>query len=97
MKAATYTRDEAPEVVSIKDQPAPRNPGTRDLAALWLSLWIHLTSFALGAAVFTAISLQSGTGEFVMLWPLVWWSIGLLGHVAAVIIAELVARFGRRA
>jgi hypothetical protein len=28
-------------------------------------------------------------------WPLVWWSIGVLGHVAAVIIAELVARFER--
>jgi 2TM domain len=72
-----------------------RSPNGRERAALRLSLWIHLTVFALGVAVFTAISVQAGTGEYVMLWPLVWWSIGVLGHVAAVIIAELVARFER--
>ncbi len=67
-----------------------------ELTALRLSFWIHFASYVLGAAIFTLISFQANTGEYVMRAPLLWWGIGLLGHLLGLIIAELVARFERR-
>jgi hypothetical protein len=68
----------------------------RGRAALRLSFWIHLASYVFGAAVFTLISFQANTGTYVMLLPLLWWGIGLLGHLLGVIIGELVAGFESR-
>lgn len=71
-----------------------KNERTRD--ALRLSLWIHLAGYAMGVVVFTGISLGMRTGEFVMLWPLIWWTVGVTGHIVTVVIVELVTRFNER-
>ena len=61
-------------------------------SALRLSLWIHLAGYAIGAAVFIGISLGSGGGPWVMRWPLIWWTVGLISHASTVIIIEVVTR-----
>jgi transcriptional regulator with XRE-family HTH domain len=63
----------------------------KTLTALRLSFWIHLVSWVLGMAVFAAISI--GLGAFVMKWPALWWTVGLVGHAVTVAIVELVARY----
>lgn len=55
-----------------------------------LGFYIHLAGFAIGAAVFIAISL--GEGSFVMAWPLIWWTVGVIAHAATVAIIEVVTR-----
>ena len=62
-------------------------------AALRLSFWIHLASFAIGAAVFIGISVGVGGERFAMLWPLIWWTVGLIGHGVAVVIVELASHY----
>ncbi len=63
-------------------------------AALRLSFLIHLAGYVLGMAVFTAINI--GEGWFVMKWPMLWWTVGFIGHGATVAIVELVYRFDRQ-
>ena len=58
----------------------------RSRAALRLSFFIHLAGYAIGVAVFLAISL--GEGWFVMKVPLLWWTVGLISHGATVAIVE---------
>jgi len=62
----------------------------RNVAALRLSFWIHLASYVLGMLVFAGISV--GIGAFVMRWPMIWWTVGIAGHAATVVIVELVTR-----
>ena len=76
------------EATRIAEQ---QNAKTR--AGLRLSLWIHLASYALGVVVFVGISLGIGGDSFVMKWPLIWWTVGLVGHVATVVIVELASRY----
>ena len=71
-----------------------RSRNEKAASALRLSLWIHLVSWVLGMAVFAAISI--GLGAFVMLWPALWWTVGLIGHAATVAIVELVARYDQQ-
>jgi len=71
-----------------------RNAETR--AALRLSFWIHLAGYVVGAVVFTGISLGIGGDRFVMLWPLIWWTVGLTAHGATVSIVELVTRYNQK-
>lgn len=66
----------------------------RKAAALRLSFWIHLASYALGVVIFTGISIGVGHG-FVMLWPLIWWTVGVVAHGVTVVIVELVFRHDR--
>lgn len=73
---------------------ALRQKNARARAALRLSLWIHLASFAIGVAVFVGISL--GAGSFVMLWPLIWWTVGVVAHGATLMIIEVVTRYQDR-
>ena len=64
-------------------------------AALRLSFWIHLSSYVLGVIIFTGISIGIGGETFVMLWPLIWWTVGVAGHGVTVVIVELVTRHER--
>ena len=73
---------------------ALRQKNARARAALRLSLWIHLAGFAIGVAVFVGISL--GAGSFVMLWPLIWWTVGVVAHGATLMIIEAVTRYQDR-
>lgn len=68
-----------------------RREHNRKAAALRLSFWIHLASYLFGAVLFVGISI--GMGSFVMLWPLIWWTVGVCGHALAVVIVELAFRF----
>jgi transcriptional regulator with XRE-family HTH domain len=71
-----------------------RSRNEKAASALRLSFWIHLVSWVLGMAVFAAISI--GLGAFVMMWPTLWWTVGLIGHAATVAIVELVARYDQQ-
>ncbi|MCI4645593.1 MAG: helix-turn-helix domain-containing protein [Hyphomonadaceae bacterium] len=67
----------------------------RKTAALRLSFWIHLASWVLGMIIFAGISIGSRQG-FVMLWPAIWWTVGLAGHAVTVVIVELVVYHERK-
>lgn len=68
----------------------------RGLAALRLSFWIHLASYILGVIIFTGISIGIGGERFTMLWPLIWWTVGMAGHAVTVVIVTLVWRYDRQ-
>lgn len=79
--------DQEEEAVKIV---AKQNAKAR--AALRLSFFIHLASYLLvGVVVFIGINI--GTGSYVMLWPLIWWTVGLASHALTVIIVELATRY----
>ncbi|MBU1346659.1 MAG: helix-turn-helix domain-containing protein [Alphaproteobacteria bacterium] len=80
-----------PEVEAINILQA-RNAKIR--SGLRLSLWIHLAGYAVGMAVFVAISV--GVGAFVMKWPLIWWTVGAISHVATVVIVEQATLYQER-
>lgn len=61
-------------------------------SGLRLSLWIHLASYAIGAAVFIGISLGSGGDAWVMRWPLIWWTVAIVSHASTVVIVEVIMR-----
>ncbi|OLF73004.1 XRE family transcriptional regulator [Maricaulis sp. W15] len=60
-------------------------------AALQLSFWIHLASYVLGMVIFAGISL--GMGGFVMKWPMIWWTVGIVGHAFPVVLLDIVTRY----
>ena len=62
-------------------------------ATVRLSFWVHLASWVIGMAVFAAISI--GEGAAVMLWPAIWWTVGLISHGATIAIVEVVTRHER--
>ena len=59
--------------------------------AMRLSFRIHAACYVAMAALFITISV--GLGSFVMKWPLLWVTVVLLGHGAALVIVERVTRF----
>lgn len=60
-------------------------------AALRLSFGIHFASYIIGLFVFVGINI--GTGTYTMLWPLIWWTVGLVSHGMTVVIIELTTRY----
>ena len=83
--SALYVDPEREAVDIVQRKNAKTN------AALQLSFWIHLASWVLGMAVFAAISL--GSGWWVMKWPTLWWTVGLVSHAATVAIVWLALRY----
>lgn len=63
-------------------------------AALRLSFYIHFGSYLLGMLVFAGIGVGMGNGR-VMLWPAIWWTVGMAGHGLTVFIVEMVHRHYR--
>ena len=59
--------------------------------ALRLSFLIHFASYVLGVVIFVGINI--GTGTNAMLWPLIWWTVGIVGHAVPVVIVEATTRF----
>ncbi|MEC9249616.1 MAG: helix-turn-helix transcriptional regulator [Pseudomonadota bacterium] len=94
--AAAYDVDVSALALDPEEQAAEivqtRNGKTR--AALRLSLWIHLASYAIGAVVFLGISW--GLGYFAMKWPLIWWTVGAVAHAATVVIVEVATRYSEQ-
>ena len=78
---------EAAEIVRARNE--------RVTSGLRLSLWIHIASYVFGMILFAGISLGMGGGQYVMMWPTIWWTVGLAAHVLTVVIAELVTRFAK--
>ncbi len=64
-------------------------------AGVHLSFYIHLAGYGVGMVTFLAISLGMGGDSFIMKWPMLWWTVGLAAHGAALGIVEAVARFQR--
>ncbi len=83
MALSVDSRVEAAEMIQSRNAKAT--------SALRLSFLIHLVSYLMGMTVFTAINLE--TGYFVMKSPMLWWTVGLMGHAVTVAIVELVARY----
>lgn len=94
--AAAFNVDVMALAVDVKSEAAEQamQKNARSAAALRLSFWIHLASFVLGVVVFVGISL--GEGYFVMKWPLIWWTVGIVAHGAVVAIVHAVFRFEGR-
>lgn len=67
----------------------------KSVAALKLSFGIHLASYVIGVFVFIAISIADGSGRFIMLTPLIWWTVGLVSHGATVAIVQMVAHYNK--
>lgn len=65
----------------------------KDAAAFRLSFFIHIAGYVLGMVVFTGISMGVGGSGFAMKWPMIWWTVGFIGHGAAVAIVYLVLRY----
>lgn len=59
--------------------------------ALRLSFLIHFASYVLGVFIFMGINI--GTGTNTMLWPLIWWTVGIVGHAIPVVIVEVTTRY----
>ena len=65
----------------------------KGLAALRLSFWISLASYVFGMILFAGISIGAGGGTYLMLWPSIWWTVGVAGHALTLVIVELVTRY----
>ena len=68
-----------------------RRRQTEAVRTLRLSFLIHAACYVVVAAVFMTISI--GLGAFVMKWPLLWVTVALLSHGAALAVVELVTRY----
>ena len=77
---ALYVDPEAEAASIIKAKNAKASDAIR------MSFFSHLASWVLGMAVFAAISI--GSGWWVMKWPTLWWTVGLISHAATVAIVE---------
>ncbi|MAK63865.1 MAG: XRE family transcriptional regulator [Maricaulis sp.] len=78
---------EAAEIVRQKDEKV--------LSGLRLSVGIHLAGYVIGMAVFAAISIGINPGYWVMKWPTLWWTVGMVAHGGTLAIVELALRFRR--
>ncbi len=76
---------EADKIVAQQD--------AKTLAGLRLSLWINLASYVLGVFIFVGISMGVGGDTFVMKWPLIWWTVGVVAHGVTVVIVELATKY----
>lgn len=75
--------EEAAKIVAKKNAKAR--------AGLRLSFWIHFASYLLGIVIFVGINI--GTNSNTMLWPLIWWTVGVSSHALTVVIVELATRY----
>jgi len=74
---------EAAQIVRSRQAEAVRK--------LRLSFLIHAACYVVVVAVFMTISI--GIGAFVMKWPLLWVTVALLSHGAALAVVEVVTRY----
>jgi len=93
--AAAYGVDVLALAVDQEQRAAQvvRSKNQRGRDALRMSLLIHLAGYAIGVVVFVAISLTAGDNGFVMLAPLLWWTVGFVAHAATVFIVEVATRY----
>jgi transcriptional regulator with XRE-family HTH domain len=73
---------------------ATRDGKAKELAALRLSVLIHLAGYLFGMMVFAGIGLGMGNAA-IMMWPTIWWTVAMAGHGLVLGVVELVARHER--
>ncbi|MCA8890775.1 MAG: helix-turn-helix transcriptional regulator [Hyphomonas sp.] len=90
--AAAFNVDVMALTVDPKSEAraAVQQKAARKGAALRLSFWISLACYLFGMVLFTGINI--GTGSYVMMWAMIWWTVGTAGHGLAVVLFELVNR-----
>jgi transcriptional regulator with XRE-family HTH domain len=66
----------------------------KEIAALRLSVLIHLAGYLFGMLVFAGIGLGMGDAS-IMKWPTIWWTVAIAGHGLVLAVVELVTRHGR--
>lgn len=96
--AAAFEVDVVDLTVNAGDQSAESAERAlkRTIAGGRLSLYIHLASYLCGMVVFAGISLGIGGEGYAMLWPTIWWTVGLACHTSVVAIVELATRFSHK-
>ncbi|GGX66967.1 hypothetical protein GCM10011309_15740 [Litorimonas cladophorae] len=94
--AAAYNVDAAALTFAPEDiaAEAAKQKIEKSKSALHLSFFIVAASWAFVLIVFAGISLSDGPGGDNMTVPAIWMTVGMAGHGLAVVIVELVARFG---
>jgi transcriptional regulator with XRE-family HTH domain len=73
-----------------------RDGKAKELAALRLSVLLHLAGYLFGMLVFAGISLGTGDAA-VMKWPAIWWTVAMAGHGLVLAVVELATRHQRLA
>ena len=93
--AAAFNVDAAALTVNPRTAVAEQREkkAKKSLAALRLGFLINLACWVFGMIVFAGISFSDGDGQFEMLAPAIWWTVGIAGFGLAVVIVELATRF----
>jgi len=84
MALAVDPETEAEKIIRRKD--------AKLLAGMRLGFLISFASYVFGMILFIGISVGIGGRTFVMLWPMIWWTVGMAGHGLATVIVELAVR-----
>ena len=94
--AAAFNVDAAALRYAPEDQKAAdaQQKIENSRSALRLSFYISFASLIFILLVFAGISFADGPGGDSMMIPAIWVTVGIAGHGLAVVIVELVARFG---
>ena len=71
-----------------------RRKKARKLANLRLAFFINVGCYAFCMIIFAVICLIESS--LVMLWPAIWWSVGMAGFGLIVVLVELVSRHERQ-
>ena len=96
--AAAFNVDVLAITVDAKTEAAElsQQKANKSLASLRLGFMINLACYVFGLIVFVGISLADGDGDFEMLQPAIWWTVGIAGFALTVVIVELATRFNLR-
>lgn len=94
--AAAFNVDAAALTYAPEDREAAaaRKKLDHSRSGLRLSFYISFASLLFILLVFAGISFADGPGGDNMMIPAIWVTVGIAGHGLAVVIVELVARFG---
>lgn len=90
VEAAALTVNTEAEAAVESEQKARKS-----LAGLRLGFFINLACWVFGMIVFAGISWSDGDGEFEMLAPAIWWTVGIAGFGLTVVIVELATYYRR--
>ena len=94
--AAAFGVDVAALTVDAEAEAAKaeRKGKAREVAALRLSVVVHLAGYLFGMMVFAGIGL--GVGDTTLMkWPTIWWTVAIAGHGLVLAVVELVTRHER--
>lgn len=94
--AAAYNVDAAALTYSPADKEAveAQEKLSKGRSGLRLSFLISFASLLFILLVFAGVSFADGPGGDTMMIPAIWVTVGVAGHGLAVVIVELVTRFG---